>query len=90
MRKGIKGVKEIPAAFKGIEDAAEFWDTASLTDYEAYLKDVEVEVSPKSVRHLVALDDELLREITKVARSKGVTTETLVNLWLKDKLAKTG
>ncbi len=73
-----------------MSEAAEFWDMHSLADYEEYLKDVEAEVAIKSVRHLVALEDELLKEITEVARSKGVSAETLINIWLKEKLAKTG
>jgi len=90
MRKVVKGVKEIPASFKGIEDAAEFWNTHSLSDFEGYLKDVATAVDLKSVRHMVALEDELLEDISRVARSKGVSAETLINLWLKEKLSKAG
>jgi len=90
MKKVIKGVKEIPATFKDLDEAAEFWDTESLSDYEPYLKDVEAEFDLRSVRHLVALEGELLENITRLARSKGISTETLVNLWLKDKLSKAG
>ena len=90
MKKSVKEVKEIRAAFRDMEEAAEFWGTHSLSDYEAYLTDVEADIDLRSVRHLVALEGELLKEIAAIARSRGVSAETLINLWLKEKLAKTG
>ena len=35
----------LPKEFKTIEEAAEFWDTHSLADYEDVQKDVEFEVA---------------------------------------------
>lgn len=90
MKKRAKGVKEIPASFTDIDEADDFWDAHSLADYGACLTEVEADVELNTVRHMVALDGELLDALTDVARAKGISTETLVNLWLKDKLAKAG
>jgi len=42
----------LPDEFKSIEEAAEFWDTHSLADYEDLQKDVEFEVELKSEKKL--------------------------------------
>ena len=76
----------LPEEFKTIEEAAEFWDTRSLADYEDVQKDVEFEVELKSEKNYFAIEKELSESIDKLAQLKGVLPETLVNLWLKEKV----
>jgi hypothetical protein len=38
----------LPDEFQTIEEAAKFWDSHNLSDYEEYQKDVEFEVYLKS------------------------------------------
>jgi hypothetical protein len=78
----------IPDHFETIEAAADFWDTHSLTDYLdefREVKDVEIELNSRHFR----LEDELAKKIGKLARQRGVSSETLVNLWLQQKLSET-
>lgn len=76
----------LPEEFKSIEAAAEFWNTHSLADYEDLQKDVEFEVYLKKEKNYFAIEKELSDTIDKLARLKGVMPETLVNLWLKEKI----
>jgi len=76
----------LPDEFKSIEEAAEFWDTHSLADYEDLQKDVEFEVELKSEKNYFAVEKELSDRIDKLAHLKGILPETLVNLWLKEKV----
>lgn len=76
----------LPDEFKSIEEAAKFWDTHSLTDYEDLQRDVEFEVDLKSEKNYFAVEKELTDRIDKFANSKGILPETLVNLWLKEKV----
>lgn len=39
-----KRIDPLPDEFKSIEEAAEFWDTHSITDYEEFLKPVDADV----------------------------------------------
>jgi len=78
----------IPENFESLEAAAEFWDTHSLTDYldefrEA--KDVKIDLDSRRLR----LENELAKKIGRIARQRGVSSETLMNLWLQQKLAET-
>ena len=79
-------LQAMPAEFKSIEEAAEFWDTHSLADYEDLQTDVEFEVELKSAKNYFSVEKKLSDTIGNLARIKGILPETLVNLWLKEKL----
>jgi predicted DNA binding CopG/RHH family protein len=79
----------LPDQFSSPEEAGEFWDTHSGTDYEEYMTEVHFDVELKRRAHEVRVTDQLLREVRKIARQQGVSTETLVNLWLQEKVAAT-
>ncbi len=60
----------------------EFWDTHDFTEFDdASQPDVQFEVSCK-----IAVEPDLLSSIDKHARLRKIDTETLVNLWLHEKL----
>jgi hypothetical protein len=82
-----KKVREpIPEHFATIEEAAEFWDTHDLADYWDLTEAVDFEVDLQHRRYLVALDPELAEKLAGEARKRGLSTETLINLWLSEKL----
>lgn len=84
MRKNER--ETLPEKFENIEEAARFWDTHSLADYEDLQRDAEFEVELKSAKNYFAVERELSDNIDKLAHIKGVLPETLVNLWLKEKI----
>lgn len=81
-----KQVDPLPDQFQSLEEAGEFWDTHSSADYEEYMKPVQFEVDLKRSVWEVRIADQVLREIRKIARQQGITTETLINLWLQEKV----
>jgi len=88
MEKNRKKKRDpLPEEFNSLEEAGEFWDTHSSADYEDYMKEVHFEVELKRRAHDVRVTDDVLREVRKIARQRGVATETLVNLWLQEKVA---
>ena len=75
----------LPEEFDSIEEAAEFWDSHSLADYWDETKEVQIEV--RAVRkQRVALASELAKQVADVAKREGVSVETLVNLWVAERL----
>ena len=78
--------KKIPE-FKSYEEMADFWDTHSLADYWDQTEPAEFEIS-KDVRrrYVVSVDRELLTRVQRVARTRGLSTESLVNLLLEQRL----
>jgi len=82
--------KEIPD-FKSYEEMAEFWDTHSLADYWDQTEPAEFEVSTQlRRRYLVPVDRDILGRVQQAARARGVSTESLVNLLLEQRLHEMG
>ena len=76
----------LPEEFTSLEAAGEFWDTHSSSDYEDGMKELHFEVELNNRAHEVRLTNQLWQEVRKIARKQGVATETLVNLWLQEKI----
>ena len=76
----------IPEHFSSIEEAAEFWDVHDLADYWDLTEEVDVDVNLQRRRHLVALTPELVDKLAEEAHKRGISAETLINLWLSEKL----
>ena len=63
------------------EKIGEFWDTHDFTDFDSDAPDVKFEVTCA-----VPIELELFTALEKQAHQRGVQVETLVNLWLQQKL----
>jgi hypothetical protein len=69
------------------DEIVEFWETHSLADYWDETEPAEFEIDSNARRrYLVAVDPELLQRVQKMAQSLGVSTESLVNLFLEQRL----
>ncbi len=68
-----------------LEEIAEFWDTHSLADYWDQTREVEFEVRAKR-RRRVTLYPEIYTRIAAQAHASGLLPETLVNIWLAERL----
>jgi hypothetical protein len=79
----------IPKNFKSVEEASEFWDTHDLADYLASTKETHFEVDLQRRVFLTALEPQLAKKLTDIARKQGITTETLINVWLTEKMEET-
>jgi len=68
---------------KTLELIGEFWDTHDFTDFDTDAPDVTF-----NIVGAVPIEADLLASIEKHARLCGVSVETLVNLWLQQKLSE--
>jgi len=68
-----------------LEEIADFWDTHSLADYWDQTHEVEFEVRAKRRRRIV-LNPEVYDRIQAQARTRGILPETLINLWLAERV----
>jgi hypothetical protein len=75
--------------FSSYEEMADFWDTHSLADYWEQTEPAEFEIDPNARRrYLVAVDRELLARAQRMALARGLSTESLVNLLLEQRLTQ--
>ncbi len=67
------------------EEIAQFWETHSLDDHWQQTREVEFEVRAHQ-RRRITLDPELYVKIQAQAQKRGVLPETLVNIWLTERV----
>jgi hypothetical protein len=70
-----------------LKEQVEFWETRDTADYPAEWVDFEVDIRAR--RHYVAVDPDILNRLQQVAESRGLSTESLINLWLQERLTAT-
>jgi len=87
MQKSKRKIEPIPAEFKTIMEASDFWDKHDSTDYWDYTKEVKFRASLKKEPKYIALEESIAKKAFNLAKKKHVSIETLVNLWLKEKLS---
>ena len=75
--------KSIPDEMN-IREASEFWDEHSVVDYDSHI--VEFEYAPENSVTVVSIAANLAETVKKQAQSSGVSVETLINLWIQEKL----
>lgn len=68
-----------------IHEASEFWDTHSVADYPSDV--VQFEYKPQEHVTFVAISNDFLDQLGVKAKKSGISIETLVNLWIQEKLA---
>jgi CopG antitoxin of type II toxin-antitoxin system len=71
-------------------EISEFWDTHDLADYWDQTKPAEFEVDIHSEATYYALDSALSAAVRALAEQRGVSPETLLNLWVQEKLQESG
>lgn len=67
-------------------EIGEFWDTHSLSDFWEQTQPVEFEVNIQSEVTYYPLEATLSAKIRSIAKKRGVSPETLLNLWVQEKL----
>ena len=70
-----------------LRELADFWDTHDTADYP--LNQVTFDVSVSARQHFVAVDPDILAEIRARAHARGLSAESLINLWLQERLKAT-
>lgn len=75
----------IPDNFATIDEAAEFWDSHDFADYWDDTQEVEFEVRIPRHRRVI-LAAHIGERVAEEARHEGVSIETLVNIWLAERL----
>ncbi|HRQ42320.1 MAG TPA: CopG family antitoxin [Chloroflexota bacterium] len=70
-----------------LEEIADFWDNHSPEDYpdQVYAVEAEFDLSDE-LDTAVQIDPDLMQKLQRIARSRQISTQTLVNLWLQQQI----
>ena len=80
--------KNLPR-FGSIDELVDFFETHDMGEYWSQMPEAHFDVSIKRRRHLVAIDEEIIAKLDEIAKSKQVSSEALINSWLKEKILET-
>ena len=84
----MNGNKSSISKAQSYREIGEFWDTHDVTDYWDETKPVNFEVEIESEVTYFAIQNQLADQVEQIARKQGVSIETLLNLWVQDRVAK--
>ncbi|MBW2037446.1 MAG: hypothetical protein JRI41_08210 [Deltaproteobacteria bacterium] len=79
-------VKDKALDFRSYEEAAEWFDTHDMSDYQDQLRPVDFHFDLRKNRDWVELEREIARSVRKLAKKQNVPTRKLVNQLLKERL----
>lgn len=84
---GKNKAKTLPR-LKSVKELADFFETQDMGNYWEQMPEAHFEVNIKKRKHLVALEEDIVDKLTEIAKSKKVSSESLINTWLKDKIRR--
>ncbi|GEM_PF-205796 len=82
----MKGNRTSISKARTYQEIGEFWDTHSASDFWDKGFDVDAEINIKPSKYYFSLDSELSKKVLAIAKKRGVSTNTLLNLWVQEKV----
>ncbi|HTE18860.1 MAG TPA: CopG family antitoxin [Armatimonadota bacterium] len=67
------------------QQIGEFWDTHDLADHWDQTQPAAFEVDLRSTATYYPLEQELSKKLRSIAERRGISSETLLNLWVQEK-----
>jgi len=86
MRNTNRRIDPLPDEFRSDEEAADFWDRHSITDYEEFLEPVELEADLQRRHFEIEVDEESFRALRDTAQKQQKPVKELASEILKQKL----
>ena len=71
---------------RSYKEIGEFWDTHDLEEYWDQTEPAEFEIDIQTEATYYPIDITLVAGIRAISRKRGVSPETLLNLWVQEKL----
>lgn len=68
------------------KDIGDFWDNHDLGDYAHQGREVDFDVTIESEVTYYPVEKNIVKAMQAASRKHGVPSDTLVNMWLKEKL----
>ena len=82
--KNIKKRTDSLSQAENYDELSEFWDTHSVADCWNETEKADFDLSPSlRHKHVVAIDPELLNSAHKMAYTRGISTESMINIMLE-------
>ena len=73
---------------KSVKELVDFFETHDMGNYWQQMPEAYFDVNIKKRKHLVALEEDIIDKLTQIAKAKKVSSESLINTWLKDRIRR--
>jgi hypothetical protein len=73
---------------KSINELVDFFETHDMGDFWEHMPEAHFDVNIKKRKHLVVLEEDVVAKLTAIAKAKKVSSESLINTWLKEKIRR--
>lgn len=82
MKRGKSSISKA----KSYREIGDFWDTHDLSDFWDQTKRIDFDVNIESEITYYSLEKRLAKEVQSIAQKRGVSADTLINLWVQEKI----
>jgi CopG antitoxin of type II toxin-antitoxin system len=72
--------------FQSLPELVEYFDTHDMGEHWDHMPEAQFEVDIKRRHCLVSIDEDLMRKLSEIAKSRQVSVEVLIDAWLKEKV----
>ena len=76
--------------WSSIDELVDYFDTHDMGEHLDQMPEAHFDVDIKSKKHLVAIEEETLSQLSEIAKKEGVSSQELINSWLKERVLQTG
>lgn len=73
--------------FQSLPELVEYFDTHDMGEHWDGMPEGQFEVDIKRRHRLVSIDEDLMSQLSDIAKSHQVAVEVLIEAWLKEKVA---
>ncbi|MEW6619669.1 MAG: CopG family antitoxin [bacterium] len=78
-------LKTLPPS-RSIDELIDFFDIHDMGNYWEQMPEAHFDVNIKRRKYLVALEEDIVANLTEIAKIKKVSSESLINTWLREKI----
>jgi Protein of unknown function (DUF3680). len=73
--------------FQSLQELAEYFDSHDMGEHWDRMPEAHFDVDIKRRHYLVSIDEDLMSQLSEIAKSRQVSVEVLINAWLREKVA---
>ncbi|MDX2039600.1 MAG: CopG family antitoxin [Acidobacteriota bacterium] len=73
--------------FSSLDDMVDFFDNHDLGDYLDQMPEVQFDVNLQRSTRMIAVDEEIVRRVSEIAKQEHLQPELLVSKWLQERIS---
>lgn len=73
---------------RSIDELVDYFETHDMGEHFDQMPETQFDVEIKSRKHLVVIDEEVFSTLAEIAKKEGVSTDELIDTWLKERIVQ--